>query len=143
MIVQELDTPKKKTIFVDSQAALKAIKNSVVRSKTVRSCREALRATQLHSVRLCWVSAHSGITGNEQADELARHGTQGPDADESSVAIPIRKLYGDIEKIIEKEADSRWGTRNDCVISRILWPDINPKRTREILRFKRASIRSS
>ena len=54
--------------IVDSQAALKALNSSTIKSKVDLNCRRSLENAGL-SIKLCWVVGHSG---NETADELAR-----------------------------------------------------------------------
>ena len=65
------------TILIDSQAAMKALYATEVKSKLVASCREELRVLgSQHRINLCWVPGHRNIQGNETADELARKGSE-------------------------------------------------------------------
>jgi len=60
------------SICSDSQAALKALSNPRI-TLLVWDCIVALNQLSSHnSVRLFWVSGHSGIYGNEQANQLAK-----------------------------------------------------------------------
>jgi hypothetical protein len=62
-------------IFSDSQAALKALQ-AVETSPLGRQCQRALDdISTYHSVGLFWVARHSGMQGNEIANELARKGS--------------------------------------------------------------------
>ena len=64
------------TIFIDSQAALKALETVTVKSKLVLECLQCLSELATHnSVQLVWVPGHEGILGNERADEMAKKGT--------------------------------------------------------------------
>jgi len=62
------------SICSDSQAELKALE-AVRTSPLVRQCQKALNdISALHTVGLFWVPGHTGVRGNEIADELARDG---------------------------------------------------------------------
>ena len=63
------------SICSDNQAALKALQAAKTTSPLVRQCQKALNdISTYHSVRLFWVTGHTGKRGNEIADELARGG---------------------------------------------------------------------
>ncbi|KAJ8917941.1 hypothetical protein NQ315_002636 [Exocentrus adspersus] len=67
---------KRINILTDSQAALKGLRNHKVTSRLLWECWEELSDLARHNrVVLLWVPGHSGIKGNEKADELARKGS--------------------------------------------------------------------
>lgn len=77
----------------DSQSAIKALSSADSRSKLVIACRDKLEELSiLNAVNLIWVPGHSGIFGNEWADELAREGAEtdfvGPEP-----ALPISSCW--------------------------------------------------
>ena len=63
--------------FCDSQAALKALNNKNVSSRTVLQTYESLDrlAQAVNRCTLVWIKAHVGHIGNEEADSLARRAT--------------------------------------------------------------------
>jgi RNase H len=63
-------------IMSDSQAALKALKAHTFKSKLVAECLDVLKRLTLKcTVTLRWVPDHTGVEGNEIADQLANEGS--------------------------------------------------------------------
>jgi ribonuclease HI len=62
------------TIYTDSQTSIKAVKNSSSTSRLVNHIHEEL--AQINDIdiqiKFVWISSHSGNTGNELADNLAK-----------------------------------------------------------------------
>ena len=63
-------------IFVDSQAAIQALGNPILKSRTVAQAMEVLNeaASTVRKVSLVWIPAHRGHFGNSRADDLAKKG---------------------------------------------------------------------
>ncbi|XP_065367256.1 uncharacterized protein LOC135960009 [Calliphora vicina] len=100
------------TIYVDSQAALKALECYLIYSNLVEDCTRALEELLVHySVRLCWVPGHCDIQGNEVADEQARHGSDlDHDTRERNVKPPICYYYRLIYEKFCEYTNQSWGS---------------------------------
>lgn len=141
-IIRERDVgPTVISIFVDSLAALKALGSYTIRSKCFRDCVESLGQIQRHEVCLTWVPAHTGIMGNELADECARKGSESVgDPIQTDVLIPMVGMLNRIEDIRDKETKIRWASMPTCRIARTLWTSPDPKRTKSLLGFGKRTI---
>jgi ribonuclease HI len=63
-------------IMSDTEAALKALKAHTFKSKLVAECLGVLKRLTLKcTVTLRWVPGHTGVEGNEKADQLANEGS--------------------------------------------------------------------
>lgn len=99
---------KKILILSDSQAALKALDNPVIRAKTVRNC--AYRLSNLatkNDVVIGWIPGHSNHEGNERADGLANEG-----AERAAIDIEVPEATssraGKITLWAEREKKAEW-----------------------------------
>ena len=81
---------KNKSVIIncDSQAAIKAVDSTIIKSKTTQNARNELhKLGKDNNVLLRWIPAHKGYTGNEKADELAKKGSD--DNEAQSVNLPV------------------------------------------------------
>ena len=63
-------------ILVNSQAAILAIQNNIVKSNTILTCIKNLNILgEDNDVTIAWTPGHTGIQGNEKADILAKSGS--------------------------------------------------------------------
>ena len=70
---------KYKTIsfMVDSQSAIRAVNKSFVTSSIIKKAIAALsEVAKTNILKFYWVKSHSGIPGNERADEMAKRGAK-------------------------------------------------------------------
>jgi len=66
-------------ICTDSQAAIKSLTKNKITSALILECRDALEMiSRQNQTSLVWVPGHSGIEGNEIADELAKTASSTP-----------------------------------------------------------------
>ena len=64
-------------IYSDSQAAVKALASTTIRSSVVLECATALNEVAKRSrITLRWIKAHIGHKGNERADFLTKEGAK-------------------------------------------------------------------
>ena len=76
-------TPRYVKIFIDSQAAIRALGNPMVTSRAVEQAIDALNRAAANAVKLTlvWIPAHRGYFGNTLADDMAKAGTTLPKVD--------------------------------------------------------------
>ena len=94
-------------IFVDSRAAIQAIGNPSIKSKTVLAATAALEALaqQASSVTLCWINAHRGYFGNTQADDMAKRGGRSTNPRDR---LPLSRPMASIKATIKDTAYKQW-----------------------------------
>jgi ribonuclease HI len=96
LLLEEQDVVKPVSIFVDNQATIKS--SDIFQTKPGHylidlfrtNARQTLRTHHLNKrdLTLCWISGHSGIEGNEKADEEARLALTGPEHNSADHLLP-------------------------------------------------------
>ena len=96
-------------IFIDSQAAIKALANSQISSQLVYETVDVLNkvASKCRRLQIVWIPAHRGHSGNERADILAKWGarTIGP---AEFTPKPVRQVKNDIKRAIYEDWAMEW-----------------------------------
>ena len=104
-------------VYSDSQAALKALCNTKISSKSVAGCRRAVEnLTDLgNSVSLVWIPGHEGHEGNEVADQAAKKAAEtaftGP---QPSLPISLSFCKSEVQRWCRAEHARDWVGRTDC-----------------------------
>ena len=86
---------KNKSVVIncDSQAAMMALENTKIKSKTTLDAVLALnKLEENNQVIIRWIPAHSGYSGNKKAESLAKRGANIIDA--TLLKLPISRLLG-------------------------------------------------
>ena len=94
-------------ILVDSRAAIMALMNPSIKSRTVSRAVEALNtlADRTKSVTIVWVPAHKGHIGNERADVLAKAGAASNDPE---IFTPIEKPVSAFKQELRTKIYETW-----------------------------------
>ena len=131
-------------ILSDSRAALGAIGNPVIHSRTVLECLESLKALGRHNnLTLMWVPGHQGITGNERADELAKTGGVeqfiGP---EPALGLPLGGLRNALDRWTATRHAQHWQATAKLRQSKLFIKSPLGRKARELISLDRTSLRT-
>jgi len=137
--LRELQLTGDVVIYCDSQAALKALNNPILKAQTVMATSLKLDMLALkQEVRLHWIKAHVGTQGNERADILAKEGSK-MTIEDDIIAIPVPKcqIRRDIRDRVDKRWHSRWLLLTHARQSKLFWPAPDKCRSRHLLKLPR------
>ncbi|KAJ8911827.1 hypothetical protein NQ315_012557 [Exocentrus adspersus] len=97
---------------------------------------------QRNKVRLVWVPGHCGVTGNEEADALARKGSTniftGP---EPAVGLPYSYPQGSIDSWTREKCQEDWSRGIGLRQARLLIKGPGAAATRSLVSLNRANIK--
>lgn len=137
-------TRKRIVIMSDSQAAIGALSAYSISSKMVCECRTKLdKLSESNVVTLRWVPGHIGVGGNEEADRLARRGSEetlfGP---EPFCGIGMNTIRKELRSEEEREKIKHWNNLPGMRQSKTLLGGYNLGRYRTIIRLDKARLRT-
>lgn len=130
-------------IFSDSQAALQSLKAFTCNSKLVWECILALKSlAERNRVKLYWIPGHTGLEGNEIADQLARNGSTnmfiGP---EPFLGISNSALNTELNNWLFGQIQSNWNTVSNANQSK-RFVTINTTQTQKLIGLNKRDLRT-
>ena len=128
-------------ILSDSQAAITALDNRHIKSKTVHETSILLNSLQLRCKRvtLAWIKAHVGTDGNEQADQAAKEGANSNNI-ETYLPKPWCETLRLVEELIKEEWNFRWTDDVQYVHSKHFYPQTDTVKSKKLLEYSRAYL---
>ncbi|KAL5246660.1 hypothetical protein ACHWQZ_G018767 [Mnemiopsis leidyi] len=102
---------KNKTIIIncDSQAAIKAVDSTIIKSKATQRARNELhKLGKDNNVLLRWIPAHKVYLGNEKADELANKGSGDNEAESVTLPVPRTVWKNALRQRSHRKIRERW-----------------------------------
>ena len=135
---------QKIAILTDSQAAIGALKCTVVQSRLVWQCIENLnKVGESNCLQIAWIPGHSGIPGNEAADNLAKSGSQlsmlGP---EPFIPVPYASCVQEIKNWSLNRWKTSWDKRKDCRKTKEVIDWVSPRLSNRLLSLHRPQLHS-
>lgn len=132
------------SLYVDSQAAIRAIETDVVKSNVVKECKgSVMELTKNNSVRVCWVPGHEEYKGNEEADKLAKEGAEKTSVEATqSVKPPLSSFKKKMKDTLMKEWCDRWKSTHKYKITKYFWPTIELKKSKECISSNKKAFRT-
>ena len=130
--------------LVDSQAALKAVNSSDIKSETVqRTIRELSKlGSDIPRLTLAWIKAHVGYEGNELADTAAKQGALEP---KMSIKIEVPISRTEIANRLKLQISNKWKLRRttskEYKHSKLFLEKPNPNLARKILQLPRLKMK--
>ena len=81
-------------IYSDSQAVLKSLQKTKIKSRCIKDCSDTLKnlVNKQNTITLKWIPGHRGFEGNERADKLAKEGSQQREDTKPDIKHPHQSL---------------------------------------------------
>ena len=134
-------TPASICIFSDSLSSVESLTSSFCSSRLCLDTRETLDSlsTICPNITLCWIRAHQGILGNEEADALAKQGTSSSIL--HNVLPPLSAFYKEISTLQEEETSSSTSA-NGNEVSKLLSHFQKPAMSKFLNKLSRSKLRN-
>ena len=130
-------------IFIDSQAAIRALGNPIIKSKTVAHAVESLNtlATEAARVSIVWIPAHKGHFGNTRADDLAKKGAESTHPLKlKQVAKPLAVVKSEILDYVFRVWSSEWSASPQAQATKHFYFAPNKNKARYVYKLARLEL---
>ena len=94
-----------------------------------------------NKVSIVWVPGHSGVRGNEIADDLARRGAGSRELNPKATYRTTSSFAHDLDQLIWAKVTTDWTDRADCRVTRQLWQTPNLNKSRKLIELDRGKLR--
>ena len=142
LLTDPLTNPMFVKIFIDSQAAILALKNTNITSRTVNSAVHQLNtlALKMKKVTLVWIPAQKGHVGNERADQLAKGGATSTDAPFLSTPKPASYIKNEVRSAAYEQWTSEWRAQNTANHARSFYARPCHVKARYVIKLARLEL---
>lgn len=128
-------------VHSDSRAAINALAKPHTDSAIVWDSMQLINEVgENNKITLVWIPGHQGFYGNEEADRLAKLGTE-EEPVRQMVGIPFAIGKSFIQSRLKRQHLHLWQTREECRQAKLLMIAPTPNRTKELLTLGRARLR--
>ena len=134
------DIPDLTTVkfFVDSQAALRTLQSDCLKSRTALNMITALNKVQHEFMEFVWTKAHVGNPGNEEADRIAKEGTEL----DSITPVPTPACEGKniVERSMRALWQREWDSYPDARQSKLYHAKLDKSRAKKVLSWNKMKL---
>ena len=131
--------PQKFVIFSDSRSAVEAIQNYYPKNPLVQEIKFSFHKLNEEGkdIEICWIPAHVGVKGNEEADKAAKEAIN---KNRSRLNVPVSDFFPTLKKFTFEKWQRLWNEEHEDNKLKQIIPNISPwqtsdqrKRHREVL----------